>query len=41
LYAKAKILTEEEFTELYNKVILGDKVVIKKISETEKYKKWD
>ena len=41
LYEKARLLTEEEFTELCNKVILQEKVVIKKVAGSESFKQWD
>jgi hypothetical protein len=41
LYEKAKLMSEQEFIELCNKAILGDKVIIKKVSDLETYRKWD
>jgi hypothetical protein len=41
LYDKAKMLTAPEFIELCNKVILQEKVVIKKVADVETYRKWE
>ena len=41
LYEKAKVLNEEDFVELCNKVILQEKVVINKIIDSDSFKKWD
>ena len=40
LYEKAKVMGEEEFVAMCNKVLLGDKVVISRVSELDVYKKW-
>lgn len=41
LYEKARVLNEEDFVELCNKVILQEKVVINKVIDSESFKKWD
>ena len=41
LYEKAKVLNEEDFVELCNKVILQEKVVINKIIDSDSFKKWE
>ena len=41
LYEKARVLNEEDFVELCNKVILQEKVVINKVIDSESFKQWD
>ena len=41
LYEKAKVLNEEDFVELCNKVILQEKVVINKVIDSDSFKKWE
>lgn len=40
LYEKAKTMNEQEFIELCNRAILGDKVIISKVTDSPSYRKW-
>lgn len=40
LYEKAKTMDELEFVELCDKVILGQKIIVRKVSEDHRHRKW-